>query len=183
MRTIGMIDVTDAPLPALVRAAYNPSRPQGLGYLHYQQGDLSDDEVARIISRANGHVALSMDYVNGRSCKFTVFQHDGRRYISNDWYDHNDAQLRSLLDGVGLSGALVDSARAEKAAYDEQCMSDAVAFLVSRGGSFKQNRWSDKNPDEVVPTNIDAGFYVGKYKGVIAEDYLPDGITNWSLVA
>lgn len=118
MKTDGMIDVTDAPLEAIVRAAYNPSRPQGLGHLHFQPGDLTDEEVARIINTTGGPsiVALSMDYVKGRACKMTVFQNDGRRYIQNRWHDHSDGQLRQFLETIGIDPSAIEAARSKGAA-------------------------------------------------------------------
>ena len=35
--------VAEADLVNLVKAVYKNSRPQGLGFLHYQEGDLSDE--------------------------------------------------------------------------------------------------------------------------------------------
>lgn len=118
MKTDGMIDVTDAPLEAIVRAAYSFSRPQGLGHLHYQPGDLTDEEFAQIITATAGpsFVALSMDYVKGRACKMTVFQQDGRRYIDNRWYNHSDGQLRQFLETIGIDPSAIEVARSKNAA-------------------------------------------------------------------
>ena len=88
-QTVGMIDVTDAPLDALVRAAYAPSRQQGLGHLDPsgRADDLTDEEVSDILTRESGilSVVFSMDYHRGRSVKFTVRRYGDRRYIENLW--------------------------------------------------------------------------------------------------
>lgn len=184
-RTVGMIDVTDAPLDVLVRAAYAPSRQQGLGYLDTagQSDTLTDEEVSAILERNKNSpiVALSMDYCRGRSVKFTVMKIGERLYIGNSWHDHSDDELRSLLQCVGLDPALLEQARAQRAEYDEFSLAAALAFLKDAGGSVEQNRWDDK-AGTPIPDDVDAGFWVGRSRGLIKEDYQRNGITKWSLV-
>lgn len=155
----GKIEVTGVPLEALVRAAYNPSQPRGLGLLSFQPGDLSDEEVAKIVDRGTGDriLAVSMDYVKGRSCKFQVRRIGERLFINNRWYDHSDGQLRELLTSVGLSPYLVDKAREEEARYIESAIALAVGFLKERGGSYV-----DRNRgDEELPSKIFDGLIHG----------------------
>lgn len=143
-----MIDVTDAPLEALVRAAYNPSRPQGLGHFDYQPGDLTDAEVAAIVERGKGDrmCAISMDYVKGRSCKFNVKNINGRRYIWNDWYDHNDRQLAALLRSVGIDGeAAIAAARKEYADAQQAATDAALKLFGERGGTIAIAGYDDED--------------------------------------
>lgn len=158
----GMIEVTGVPLEALVRAAYNPSRPQGLGHFHFQPGDLSDADVAAIVKRGEGDrmLAISMDYVNGRSCKFTVSRGEGGRlYIKNQWHDHGDGQLRALLTAVGLSPDLLAKARDEERQARDEALTAAKAFLQERGGTFEETR---DNRDSIPPKVLD-GLLEGAY--------------------
>jgi hypothetical protein len=96
---VGQIEVTGVPLEALVRAAYRPSRPQGLGFINYQDGDLTDAEVAEIIGRGNEHTPISMDYVKGRSCKFHVRRDGERLFIGTSWYDEHEHAKRRVFGG------------------------------------------------------------------------------------
>lgn len=100
----GYIDVTDADLRLLVRTAYDLSSPQGLGFLHFKPEPLTDKEVDHIITRnISGWCVVSMDYVNGRACKFGVFKMDERLYIKDRWFDHTKEQLAELCRRCGVS--------------------------------------------------------------------------------
>ena len=98
------IEVTGVDLRELVRAAYDLSRPQGLGFLHFQQGSLTDEEVDALVKPPPyGRTLVSLDYVKGRACKFAVWaDENGKRWIRGDWYDHTDADLSELLERVGI---------------------------------------------------------------------------------
>ena len=105
------IDITDIPLRDFVKRVYNMSQPVEMGFLHYEPGDMTDDEADAIINRNTDLlVAVHMDYVRGRQCKMFVFQrhpHEDRpflvknphvkRYIHARWMDHTDEQLDMLL--------------------------------------------------------------------------------------
>jgi len=92
-----MIDVTRHNMRNLVRSAYDLSRPQGLGFLHYKQGSLSDVEIDEILGESDERYAVRMDYVNGRSCKLTVRRIGDKLYVHDEWHDHSSEQLRELL--------------------------------------------------------------------------------------
>ena len=93
------IDVTSVETSELVRAAYDLSRPQGMGFLHFTPDPLSDAEVEELV-QPDGTTYL--DYVRGRACKFGVWLREGRRVIRSPWYDHTNAQLLELLARVGV---------------------------------------------------------------------------------
>jgi hypothetical protein len=99
-----MIEVTGVDLVKLVQQAYALSHPQGLGFIHYQDGDLPEADAKAIIDREKpeGRIAASMDYVKGRGCKMTVFRQDGKLFIKEAWFDHSAAQLRTLLERIGM---------------------------------------------------------------------------------
>lgn len=101
----GMIKVTGASLTELVKAAYDLSLPQGMGFAHYEPGPMSDERAQAIVGRhaADSRIAVSMDYVNGRAVKMTVFRTGGDLWIRKDWFDHSDMQLAELLDRIGVA--------------------------------------------------------------------------------
>ena len=101
-----MIEITGTELTDVAKIAYALSQPQGLGFLHYEDGNLSDEEAKGLVDaeESDGRIALSMDYVNGRACKLTVFSDEEKLYISDSWYDHTPEQLDRLLDGIGIKG-------------------------------------------------------------------------------
>ena len=98
------IDITGVDLIELVKKVYELSSPQGLGILHFQEGSLSDTEAENIVElyKNDLNLALGMDYINGRACKFNVWRKDNKLYIDNSWYDHTDSQLQQLLDHFNI---------------------------------------------------------------------------------
>lgn len=101
MNTEKMIDVTGCKLTDLVKAAYDLSSPQGLGFLHHEEGTLTDEQADSMINE-EGQIAVSMDYVKGRACKMTVFRDGEKLFIRDTWYDHTENQLMRLLDMVAV---------------------------------------------------------------------------------
>jgi len=90
-------------LDAVIRAAYELSRPQGLGFLHATDGPLDDETLAEIKSRASGRCAAGMDYVHGRAVKLTVRRDGDALYVYGDrWFDHSLADLRELAKRAEL---------------------------------------------------------------------------------
>lgn len=98
-----MIDITYADLRTVIRTAYELSRPQGMGFLHFKDEPLSEQEIDAILASGNPLYPVSMDYVNGRSCKFSVVVRDGLRLIGDRWYDHSESQLDQLLKTIGVT--------------------------------------------------------------------------------
>jgi hypothetical protein len=99
-----MIDITGVDLPKFIKEVYALSVPAGLGFMHFRA--LTDDEAQRIIDREgdNGRIAASMDYVNGRQCKMTIFRKlNGKLEINDSWSDHTSSQLDELLRRCGVS--------------------------------------------------------------------------------
>ena len=90
-----MIEVTGIDLKQFAKDVYDLSVPQGLGFLHFEKGDLQDEIADQLIS--DGHYPLDMDYVNGRACKMTVTKEKEKLFIADTWFDHTDNQLKELL--------------------------------------------------------------------------------------
>lgn len=103
------LNVTGVELKDLAKAAYRFSRPQGLGYLHFEEGELSDEVAQQIIDAGKKYsgCGLSMDYVKGRACKLHAIARNGELFISGRWYDHSEHDLQDLLAAIGKSDALV----------------------------------------------------------------------------
>lgn len=93
------IEITGCDLIALVKKAYALSRPQGLGFMHFREGELSDEEAKSIVNNPRG---ISLDYVHGRAVKFWIKYEGDRMFVPKSWYDHTDEQLRELLTSVGV---------------------------------------------------------------------------------
>lgn len=126
MNTDCYIEIPSDKLRDAIKLAYAMSAPQGLGFLHYKDGGLDEATVDAIIDREKrGTIAASMDYVNGRSCKFTVYR-DGtydepgkRLFVNPSWYDHGDLALEDLLTELGVEDAAGKMASARAAAKAE----------------------------------------------------------------
>ena len=100
----GMINITGADLVEVAKAAYDLSVPQGMGFMHFKDGPLSDADAKNLVSD-DDRVALSMDYVHGRACKLTVFKDDEGLWIRDSWFDHTPDQLSELLERIGIQEA------------------------------------------------------------------------------
>ena len=94
-----MIDVTGVNMVELVKKAYELSRPQGLGMLHFTPDPLTDEEAQSYIQEDR---VFYLDYVKGRACKLGVVLKDGKLMMSTPWYDHSDLDLVKLLAHVGI---------------------------------------------------------------------------------
>lgn len=105
MNTENMIDITGVDLKELAKAAYDLSRPQGMGFLHFEEGALTDEEAASLIQEGSrgDRFPLDMDYVKGRACKLHVIKEGDKLYINDRWYDHSENDLIELLDRIGVS--------------------------------------------------------------------------------
>lgn len=101
MNTENMIEITGAKLEDVARAAYDLSSPQGLGIIHFEEGGLTDEQIATLIKN-DPHFPLMMDYVKGRACKMTVYREGEKLFIDNQWYDHSDADLNELLSRISI---------------------------------------------------------------------------------
>lgn len=97
------IEITGVDLELFVKEAYDLSRPQGMGFLHYTPGPLPQDIVEDLLSmKWSGHVKIDIDYVLGRAVKMAVWEEDDRMFIRSDWFDHSEYALRELLHRVGV---------------------------------------------------------------------------------
>ena len=91
-----MIDVTELDIRKLVANVYNMSVPVGMGRLHYTGAPLSEEEITSLIDMSSNY-PVSMDYIKGRQCKFTIRKEDDVLYIADEWLDHSEEQLETLL--------------------------------------------------------------------------------------
>lgn len=89
------IDVTDLSTVKMIQAAYELSKPVGMGFMHYTSNPLTVEEAQEHI-RPNGFVNL--DYVLGRCCKFRIIVNNGKKYTPKSWYDHTEEDLKNLIE-------------------------------------------------------------------------------------
>jgi hypothetical protein len=96
---MNQIVVTGIDLVKLTQQAYALSRPQGMGFLHFTEGELSQADAQKLVDRSSGQsrIALSLDYVVGRAVKLTVFKDKIGLFMDTRWFDHTDEDLRKLL--------------------------------------------------------------------------------------
>ena len=136
-RDVFMIDVTGIDLVAFTKHCYDLSAPQGLGLLHSQDGPLGESDAQRMVQACEGHpsLALSLDYVYGRSIKMQVHRSEsigevvirggdasvmgwvekgtfeGRLLIRDFWLDHTPGQFSELLGRAGAGSRVFPEAR------------------------------------------------------------------------
>ena len=91
------IDVSKLDLLEIVKAAYDLSKPIGMGFIHYTPEPLTNEEAASLIDLTSS-IVVALDYVKGRCVKFTVFKHNNKFYINDKWYDHTESDLQELLE-------------------------------------------------------------------------------------
>ena len=105
------IDVTNIDKRKLLQAAYDLSKPVGMGLFHYEPDQLSDEEADGIIERTGDRgVVFHADYVLGRQVKLVVFKGPkNTSYINGKWFDHSDSQLQELLRRVQNAGQQAES--------------------------------------------------------------------------
>lgn len=101
------LNITGVDLKELAKAAYRFSRPQGLGFIHFEEGDLPDYLAQQLVDHNSKYMGggLSMDYVKGRACKLSAIMRNGELFISDRWYDHSARDLQDLLAAVGRADA------------------------------------------------------------------------------
>ncbi len=99
------INITGVNLIEFVKEVYRLSVPAGLGWLHFTEGELTDEEAKEILDvwKNDKQFALDMDYIKGRACKMTASRKDrgGKEiFIRSPWHDHTDIQLEKLLKAI-----------------------------------------------------------------------------------
>jgi len=98
-----MITIKEEQIRTLVANVYNLSTPVGLGFLQYESGSLTDEEIDELIDMGSSCV-VAMDYVKGRQCKFGIFQNsvDGSLEVKDYWPDHSPWEYAVLLDSADV---------------------------------------------------------------------------------
>ena len=85
----------------VVKAVYDMCRPVGIGMLHYTPEEMTQQQAEDYVDhqlRADGLGFVSMDYVNGRQCKFHFkVTADGCEIENERWYDHHPEELAELI--------------------------------------------------------------------------------------
>lgn len=112
---MSFIEIKATDIPNLIKGVYALSVPVGMGYMHYQEGDLPEPTLGLLMERLEKNLqritkleadgityglascVMPMDYIHGRCCKFGVFYNSGKFFIDGNWFDHSEAQLDMLL--------------------------------------------------------------------------------------
>lgn len=84
----------------VIKALYNNSKPQGLGFLHYKEGEIESVELLDLINDFNRTDSIYLDYVAGRAVKCSIKKEDDGFVIGmtcNQWYDHSPLQIQAVL--------------------------------------------------------------------------------------
>ena len=96
------IEITGIDLREFAKKVYELSVPQGMGFMHFTDEPLSNEEANNLIIEDYTY-ALDMDYVKGRACKMMVCKKEDKLLIGNSWYDHTDSQLQELLNHFNIT--------------------------------------------------------------------------------
>lgn len=88
-------------IESLVRRAYDVSRAQGFGLMHYREY-LPEPDLRRVLDSINWDqgpgMFLAVDYLVGRSVKLFILKDDGGQlYVANKWFDHTMEDQRQML--------------------------------------------------------------------------------------
>lgn len=96
------IDISGINKAKLLAALYNAARPQGMGWLHAKEADMTEAEAASLIAAQRDDGVAWFDYVHGRPLKIGF---DGNTLLRADLYD------RDAPGGAGSVQRIVDSLR------------------------------------------------------------------------
>lgn len=90
-----MIDITGLNKAEVLAALYNNSKPQGLGFLHYDPSDMTVEQAEEILKQTT-----DLDYLKGRVMKVNLSSDTG----FEEWlYDRDN--------GTGAAQRAIDSLR------------------------------------------------------------------------
>ena len=94
--------IPDNRLNATVRAAYDLSRPQGMGYLHFDEKPMTKGQAEQVIASSQRGNRVSLDYVSGRAVKLSIFRDDAGWFLEDNgrWFDHSASAWVSLKDAA-----------------------------------------------------------------------------------
>lgn len=83
----------------IMNNVYSLSRPQGLGILHFEEGNTMPKEcMAYYKQQMEEKKSAHADYTKGRSMKFNLYQDDKGYFTENNLVDHSDEQLKALME-------------------------------------------------------------------------------------
>ena len=83
---MSMIDISKTNKADVLACLYNNSKPQGLGFLHYEDKDMSREEANRLLE-ARGDYKF-FDYVKGRVIKVNLSKDE----FSPSMYDRDNGE-------------------------------------------------------------------------------------------
>lgn len=110
------IDITGLDRADVLAALFNASRPQGMGFLHYDPTDMTREAAAMLLQRQN-----YFDYLQGRVMKIEL--KEGATELREGLYDRDNGQ--------GAAQRVIDSLRAT------QSVTNSVIDEIHRSGVSK----------------------------------------------
>ena len=98
--------IPEGRLNAAIRAAYDLSHPQGMGYLHFNPKPMTEEQAQKIIDDQSKWGRINLDYVSGRAVKLTFYVDEEGHYVidGEGWFDHSDENwmaFKHLIIGEG----------------------------------------------------------------------------------
>ena len=97
----------------ILAALYNNSKSQGLGYLHYQEGDMTKEEAQELLVQSSNKY---FDYLKGRVMKIDLSTDTLNTFLYNRDLGNGAAEgvIKSLKDGKDGKDEEARSSRVEK---------------------------------------------------------------------
>lgn len=104
--TTARIAISRDNLPKVIAKAFDLSKPQGTGFLHFKPGDIPEGVLNDILSSADKaeipyRKSIHLDYVEGRAIKLGIYYDEGSQQwqLEGDrWYDHSSAAWEELKE-------------------------------------------------------------------------------------
>lgn len=135
-----MIDTTGLTKAQVLCALYNASKPQGMGFMHYQSGDMEISEAEELLTRTQ-----DFDYLKGRVMKLDL----SRDNQFDEWgYDRDN--------GRGAAQKAVDAARAGDTEAIKRAHRSGVeqAAACAYNGMHQPTRYRDEDGMRVVELGL-----------------------------
>ena len=106
--------------PAVLAALYNASKPQGLGFMHYDPTPMTEEAAQQVIEQ----VGLRYDYLKGRVMKVDI---SGNEFgVWGFDRDNGDGAAKHAIDALRNTGKVNDDSVAE--AHKANAVKSAEGF-------------------------------------------------------
>lgn len=106
MNDLAKFRIPDEKLAVAVRAAYDLSSPQGMGFLHHVPGSMSADDATTLLHNSLDPArGIHLDYVAGRAVKLSIRKDEEGYFVYDNgrWYDHSPEQWEDFKYRVSMA--------------------------------------------------------------------------------